>query len=117
MTRGSPMGPLGGSTTARVAAPRQPWISFRRPCDNPASCHHNVDVAPHVGAPDLALSARRLAQRVTALPDLGMRQVSLAEALAAASADDAVALVAELLHASRVTPGHPFTATLAALAG
>jgi hypothetical protein len=72
---------------------------------------HNIDVA------DPAASARRLAQRVTALPDLTMRQVTLAEALTEVPADEALALLAALLRASRETPGHPYTATIAALAG
>jgi hypothetical protein len=66
---------------------------------------------------DPAASARRLAQRVTALPDLTMRQVTLAEALTAAAPDEALTLLAALLRASRETPGHPYTATIAALAG
>jgi hypothetical protein len=61
-------------------------------------------------------AARRLAGRVTALPDLGMRRVALAEALAGPDAAEAVALLAALLRAARETPGHPYTATLAALA-
>jgi len=76
-----------------------------------------VDVAPPVAVLDAAVTARRLAQRVTALPDLTMRQVALAEALIEVSDADAVALLAALLRASRETPGHPYTATLAALAG
>jgi hypothetical protein len=76
-----------------------------------------VDVADPAASLDAAATARRLAQRVTALPDLVMRQVALAEALTLSSADDAVALLAALLRASRETPGHPYTATIAALAG
>ena len=70
-----------------------------------------------VAETDAAHGARRLALRVTALPDLAMRRVALAEALIAPAADDAVALLAALLRASRETPGHPYSATLAALAG
>jgi hypothetical protein len=76
-----------------------------------------VHVADPAAPTDAAATARRLAQRVTALPDLTMRQVALAEALSLASAEDAVALLAALLRASRETPGHPYTATIAALAG
>lgn len=76
-----------------------------------------MDVADPAASPDAAASARRLAQRVTALPDLVMRQVALAEAVTVVSAAEAVALLAALLRASRETPGHPYTATIAALAG
>ncbi len=76
-----------------------------------------MSVTDAVGATDAAVQARKLVQRVTALPDLAMRRVALAEALAAPSPADAVALLAALLLAARETPGHPFTATLAALAG
>jgi hypothetical protein len=90
---------------------------LRGPCDNPASGLHNVHVSDPAAVHDDAAAARRLAQRVTALPDLGMRQVALAEALTAPGPAAAVALLAALLRASRETPGHPYTATLAALAG
>jgi hypothetical protein len=76
-----------------------------------------VNVVDPAASSDAAATARRLAQRVTALPDLTMRQVALAEALTLATAEDAVALLAALLRASRETPGHPYTATIAALAG
>jgi hypothetical protein len=60
--------------------------------------------------------ARALARRVAALPESTMRRVALAEALAEAPADEAVAMLAALVHAGRATPGHPYAATLAALA-
>jgi hypothetical protein len=78
-----------------------------------------VNVAGSDPAPDDAPAvreARRLALRVTALPDLTMRCVTLAEALTRPPAPAAVELLAALLRASRETPGHPYTATLAALA-
>jgi hypothetical protein len=76
-----------------------------------------VDVVESDAAPDAATRAKRLAARVTALPDLAMRQVALAEVLVGSDAGEALALLAALLRASRETPGHPYTATLAALAG
>jgi hypothetical protein len=60
--------------------------------------------------------ARLLAQRVAALPELAMRRVALARALAGPAPTDAVAVLEALLDAARRTPGHPYTATVAALA-